>query len=957
MMQLIPRRLLSLAMALSLLSVGIRTANAQSSAPDRLPVLEPPQLVIHEDGDQFRLSIAGEVPIRVTDNPIRNARAIRVPRSATVLALWDEEQEGQVQPYYAVSLAGQTFSRPRSTSYDIRLRHGDFDPGRHVRPVSPTLAAPEHCELWIVQFVTPPLEVFREQIRELGGTVYSYLADHAHIVLMSPAVRARVESLPYVRWVGPYHPAYRLERPLRDALDVIGEPAGPSDGIALWDELSGVSFDQVESRSRVSSETPGPRRYRIQVFESGAAQKNIVADRIMSLGGTIDVLSPGGILLEATLTPAQLMDVATMNEVLFIDRWSPPRSCMNNVRIVGGADSLESLAGYTGAGVRGEVMDNGCQLDHPDFAARIAVRGNPGIDVESHGTATFGIIFGSGAGSSTARGMLPDAFGYFNDWVFQTSRYDDVAQLVTAPYNCVFQSNSWGGAPTTEYTTITAELDQAVFEFDIVILHSQGNEGTQMSVEHAWGKNVVGVGGVYHFNDASTSNDHWYSAGSIGPAADGRIKPDLCFYYDSIRTTTPMSTYTNSFGGTSAACPEVAGHFGLMFQMWADGIFGNPVSGGTVFDEKPHNSTARAILVNTARSYPFSGTTHDLTRTHQGWGLPNVQDLYDLRNNMFIVDETVLLQQFESVTYQQRITTGQPHNDELRATLVYTDYWGTTSSSQHRINDLSLKVTSPSGLIYWGNDGLLSGNWSVSGGTANTKDTIENVFIDNPESGNWLIEVIADEINADGHAESGQWDVDFALVVSGGVNIVDCNDNGIPDDQDIAGGTSEDCNGNGLPDECEIDENSTAPGGPFFCTDDCDPDCNNNGIPDECDVAEGTSDDCNGDVVPDECQLAGNDCNGNLLPDDCEPDCNGNDIPDDCDIAGDPGLDLNVNGIPDSCEAEPRLECGVVAVGDAAVTVTLDNTYDSPVVVCSVQYDNNTLPVVTRVSNVTPTSF
>jgi hypothetical protein len=33
--------------------------------------------------------------------------------------------------------------------------------------------------------------------------------------------------------------------------------------------------------------------------------------------------------------------------------------------------------------------------------------------------------------------------------------------------------------------------------------------------------------------------------------------------------------------------------------------------------------------------------------------------------------------------------------------------------------------------------------------------------------------------------------------------IVDCNGNGIPDDQDIASGTSNDDNGNGVPDECE----------------------------------------------------------------------------------------------------------------------------------------------------------
>jgi len=49
----------------------------------------------------------------------------------------------------------------------------------------------------------------------------------------------------------------------------------------------------------------------------------------------------------------------------------------------------------------------------------------------------------------------------------------------------------------------------------------------------------------------------------------------------------------------------------------------------------------------------------------------------------------------------------------------------------------------------------------------------------------------------------------------------DCNGNSVPDDCDIAGGTSSDCNANGVPDECDI-----ASGGSE--------DCNGNGVPDEC---------------------------------------------------------------------------------------------------------------------------
>lgn len=63
-----------------------------------------------------------------------------------------------------------------------------------------------------------------------------------------------------------------------------------------------------------------------------------------------------------------------------------------------------------------------------------------------------------------------------------------------------------------------------------------------------------------------------------------------------------------------------------------------------------------------------------------------------------------------------------------------------------------------------------------------------------------------------------------------------------------------DCNANGLPDVCEIDRTSPAPGGPFYCTQDCDPDCNGNGVPDACDIAGGHSQDCNANGVPDECE-------------------------------------------------------------------------------------------------------
>ena len=66
------------------------------------------------------------------------------------------------------------------------------------------------------------------------------------------------------------------------------------------------------------------------------------------------------------------------------------------------------------------------------------------------------------------------------------------------------------------------------------------------------------------------------------------------------------------------------------------------------------------------------------------------------------------------------------------------------------------------------------------------------------------------------------------------ITIIDCNDNDVPDDQDISGGDSDDCDANGVPDEC-------------------DPDCNGNMVADACDIANGDSRDRNGNGIPDEC--------------------------------------------------------------------------------------------------------
>ena len=641
---------------------------------------------------------------------------------------------------------------PGEERKEIKLRFATFDPLVEGPPDVPEpLGAPPDADAYLVQLTTQPLDEHKARIRELGAQIFFYVPDHAYVVRMDAETMTVVEALPFVRWVGPYHPAYKLEE---DLVERLTAPPGPD-------------IAQVTAP-----------RYSVMVLERGAEAQGAVAEAVKRLGGTVDATTEQGFRLEASLDDAQLLEIVRLSEILFIDRWTPPEDDMNIVRQISGADFLETAQGYTGQGVRGEVMDSRLRTTHQDFQATppiIHAGNNQPTDSCSgngHGTCVYGIVFGDGTGNGTARGLLPDGQGIYTDRSFVADRYAHTAELVdpTDQFRAVFQTNSWGGGLTTQYTTVSAEMDDILFINDILITQSQSNAGTTMSRPQAWAKNIVSVGGIIHQNTLDRSDDSWGGGASIGPAADGRIKPDLSHFYDSTFTTssTGDAAYTN-FGGTSGATPITAGHFGLMFQMWADGVFsGGPGVGADVFDSRPHMTTAKALMINTAFQYDFSGAADDPTRIHQGWGMADLQNMYELARQHdwqlpILVDETAVIGPGDTHSYPLEVGAADCF---LRATMTYADPMGNPAATQDRVNDLSLRLASPGGTIYWGNNGLLTGTLSTSGGSSNTLDTVENVILDAADVGTWTIEVLGDEIVEDGHPETGATDADYALVVT-----------------------------------------------------------------------------------------------------------------------------------------------------------------------------------------------
>ncbi|MCA9278289.1 MAG: S8 family serine peptidase [Phycisphaeraceae bacterium] len=681
-----------------------------------------------------------------TNNFVSNLRSIALPGS-DFYVLWDETSStGQMSHYYALSSDGNSINgRVHQTSYTVRLRYANFDPMTSTPALPDGLQAGANNDVYIVQFWGTPTQSVRDQIDQFGGEIYRFLSDHSFIVKLDANAKAQLQNQPYVRWIGDFHPAYKLS-----------------------DSLLGIAAGAIDDDM--------PPMVSIEVFARGEEQQRKVASVLRNAGIEVSSLNGRGFRFQAALTSNLLTQIASMNEVHYMDPWGPGETDMDMTREITGANFIENTLGFSGQGVRGEIFDTGIIANHVDFQSPQPplMHGTPVAD--SHGNACYGVNFGTGTGNPLARGFMPDnEQGIFAQYSQVTQfggakpRHDLTAESVdpNGPYRAVFQTSSVGSPRNLEYSTITAETDDYLFLHGLLSTQSQSNSGTQMSRPQAWAKNIVSVGGFYPEDTLTRADDHWSGGASIGPAEDGRIKPDLAaFYDDSFTTYSTSPTGYGTFNGTSNATPVTAGMFGLFHQIWHEGVIPNGGGGSTVFDSRPKMTTAKAIMINTAYRYNWlsGGPNGDINRNVQGWGMADLTNLYNARTKFNFIDETDVIVNGETKVYFFDVASGEP---QFNVTLCYADPMGTTSSNQHRINDLSLRVSAPNGDVFWGNNGLTASNWSTPGGSSNTKDTVENVFVQNPVAGQWVVEVIGDEIVQDAHTETSAVDADFALVATG----------------------------------------------------------------------------------------------------------------------------------------------------------------------------------------------
>lgn len=186
-------------------------------------------------------------------------------------------------------------------------------------------------------------------------------------------------------------------------------------------------------------------------------------------------------------------------------------------------------------------------------------------------------------------------------------------------------------------------------------------------------------------------------------------------------------------------------------------------------------------------------------------------------------------------------------------------------------------------------------------------DAVVNGWRVKVESFEWDLQTSTDRVGPAQGLPNGAPDLrgQMVILVDG-----DCNQNGIPDSDEIAGGTEHDCDGDALLDSCEIAAGA--------------PDCNGNGVPDTCDITSGLSRDIDHDGRPDECEF---DCNRNISPDDYDiatgasADCNGNGIPDECEDGSVHMTTGSMSRFGNGVSAEGQLVGALPAASPVTVTV------------------------------------
>ncbi len=653
---------------------------------------------------------------------------------------------------------------------------------------------PEVTGLYLVQLQDRLKPEWKEVLRARNVLLLRYVPEDAFVARLSGTSLAGLRSLSFVRWVGEYFPAYKVEKSLQTGAQ------GPGKDLAVSVLLSPAATQAETLRTvRMLRETRMGRPMH------------------------------SGRILHGNVPSSQLSSLASLSSVLWVEA-APRMKLMDEVAswIVGGEPDTTNAhgtivqdLGYDGRGVTVAVADSGLHTGeketmHPDLAGRVDALFYYGSlqdasDEHSHGTHVAGIIAGNGATGETdeSGGELiefldPDelpsgrkpalyGLGVAPGAHLVAQRIFDGAGNYEAPptyevlthdavrAGAVIGSNSWGDDTQGRYDLSAAEFDALVRDADAdmpgsqpyILEFSAGNAGpgSQTIGSPAVGKNVIATGASQNdrpeFFLYAEGAESMADFSSRGPCEDGRIKPDVVApgtwiaslksaYASDENAWSPISENYLYQGGTSQAGPHVSGAAAVFVQYYRQ-----THNGAT-----PSPALTKAALIHSAVDMEAWAGTGPVPNADEGWGRVDLTELVATTANLQFLDQQARLSSGQSVEKQVLVGTTA---EALKVTLVYTDVPGLPAAIPALVNDLDLEVVAPDGRIYRGNQ-FLNGESVPDAPSADRINNVEAVRVSSPQVGQYLVRVRAHNVveDIDGR-DLPRPEQDFALVVSGDI--------------------------------------------------------------------------------------------------------------------------------------------------------------------------------------------
>ena len=433
-------------------------------------------------------------------------------------------------------------------------------------------------------------------------------------------------------------------------------------------------------------------------------------------------------MVEVRMPQQSVASVLQQPWLFFIDLTSPPSvkddlegrslhrsNVINNDLLMGRK--------YNGSGVAAALADDGFVGPHIDFTGRITnYSTNTG---PSHGDMTGGILAGAGNLNPAYPGMANGVQLH----VFDIGNYPQIIDAV-ANYNnlgTVVASTSYSQG-CNEYTTDTQFGDQTIHDNgQLEFVFSAGNNNGancgygaggnwgNITGGYKQGKNVIAVANL----DALEVID---PSSSIGPASDGRVKPDIAANGRDQMSTDENNTYQVG-GGTSAACPGIAGICTQLIQAYKQ------------INSASDAPTAliKACLLNGAEDIGNPGPDYKY-----GWGRVNaLRAVTTIEDARYFTDS---INQGDSLTYSINVPAG---TSQMRVMVYWHDVGGSPASSTYLVNDIDMQVTDPSS-VSW-NPWILDPTPNAANLNAPATrgidhlNNMEQVTLDNPAAGSYIV--------------------------------------------------------------------------------------------------------------------------------------------------------------------------------------------------------------------------